>query len=118
MQAYIVNERTQPSVVVAAVTSDVLPAAFTSSDGDASKSPINYNQIKSFAVYDLLNVHKSNETMASHNITEGDYIPLRKTLSFNPGETVLTVIINLLDDNVSEDEETFKVWWRSFYAIM
>jgi len=38
-----------------------------------------------------------------------DYVALQQTISFNPGETHVTVPISLIDDQISEDAERFSV---------
>ena len=110
MEAHVINYRSQSVVVVVAMAKyDVSTKLQTSLIDKHSKSPIDYSEIKSSSIYDLVNVHKSNSTILNSGMKQGDYVSNRKVLSFEPGETTRTLLINLLNDDVPEDEEVFKV---------
>ena len=49
-------------------------------------------------------------TTANGTATAGsDYLPVDETVTFNPGETVKTVAVPIIDDTITEDEERVKL---------
>ena len=51
--------------------------------------------------------HTHTKTHARILTAGDDYIPISQTLTFSPSETIITVRVNLLDDDASEGSEDF-----------
>jgi len=113
MEAHVINNDFQNAVIVAVATNNISPKFYRLQATNNSKAPIDYSAIHSSTIYDILNVHKSNKTIGINDAAaQGDYVSNKKIISFDPGETTRTLVINLLDDKIPEDEETFKVCGR------
>ena len=96
-------------VIVAVATNDGVSNEQTSSIDGVTTNSMEYAHLKSSAICNVFNVHKTNTSLTNISKPDGDYVAVRKSLVFEPGQTVHTVTINLLDDDLPEDEETFKV---------
>ena len=70
-----------------------------------------YPQHEKAGIYDLYNLHSNQSTDPREISKDGDYIPVRSdaALLFEPGQEMMKISVLLLDDDLPEDDETFKV---------
>lgn len=47
------------------------------------------------------------ETIDGSATAGEDYIPVKQTLAFQPGQTYIEYVVEIIDDNVYEPDETF-----------
>ena len=103
---FIITDSFYTSALVAVATSDTSSKAFASSD--ISIDVIDYSNVTSSAIYDIINLHSTN-TSSLYQEPVGDYITVQKVMTFEPGATVKSITFNLLNDDIPEDTEKFKV---------
>ncbi|CAK8694047.1 unnamed protein product [Clavelina lepadiformis] len=98
------------SALVAVVTNEVMAtSSFTMSQvgGDASSSVAN-KPFSFSGIYNVVNIHTSNGT-SNGVVPAGDFISLTKSLTFQPDQRLHTVAINILNDDLPEEDESFKI---------
>ena len=79
---------------------------------DASDNPVTEGDTVTLTV--SLNITSSNTVSVDYATSDGtatnsDYAPMSGTLTFDPGETSASILINTIDDSEEEDDETFTV---------
>lgn len=98
------------SALVAVVTNEVMAtSSFTMSQvgGDASSSVAN-KPFSFSGIYNVVNIQTLNGT-SNGVVPAGDFISLTKSLTFQPDQRLHTVAINILNDDLPEEDESFKV---------
>jgi len=84
------------------------------------RDPYGFSLLSSSGIYAFTNVHHTNDTsLFVSGQLQPDYVPFprNKTLVFEPGETVHSIEMTLLDDEIPEIDESFKVFVRNVSFI-
>lgn len=83
----------------------ITSAAIT--EGDTGTDPMEFTVSLSEASIEVISVdYASEEVSATENI---DYEPVSGSLTFQPGETEKTIIVNIIGDTFTEDDEAFRI---------